>query len=203
MVIHELAHLITLEANGIPSFTFFLVIIGGASPIPKYSAKFKQLSWERQAGIFLAGALGNFVVILGAFILTQGNYITFNDFLKLLNLNGVLILWNLFPLWIWDGGRFAKIIFNSLAEDLDTKYEIALLVSFCTLVILLIAFGQLNFIHFWLFFWGLHWQSTHDEPYGSENPKAIPESHLKWWAVLFLIMISAGAIITGTTPNWL
>ena len=203
MVIHEVLHLIALEINGIPAFTFFLVIIGGASPLPNYTSKYEQLSWERQASVVLAGVIGNFLVMVGAYFLSQGNYIAYADFLKILNLNGVLVLWNLFPLWIFDGGRFAKILFNSISESEDTKYAIGLITGFlCILIIVLIISGKLSFTHFWLFFWGIQYQSRHDEPYGSEDRRAIPESHWKWWAALFLIMISVGAIIASTTPNW-
>jgi len=204
MVVHEIMHLIALESNGIPSLMFFLVVIGGASPFPKYASKFKKLPWERQAIVALAGVIGNFIVMLGTCFLTYCNYITYSDFLRIVNMNGVLILWNLFPLWIFDGGRFAKLLFDSISEDKDTTYVICLTTGFmCILIISLIIGGKLSFIHFWLFSWGLHWQSSHDDPYGSSRPEAIPESHWKWWAALFLIMISVGAIIVSTTPSWL
>ena len=203
MVIHEIMHLIAIEANGIPAQTFFLVIIGGAMPLWGHEKKYKKLSWERQATIALAGVTGNFIVILSSFILSQANYLTFNDLLRILNLNGSLILWNLFPLWIWDGGRFTKLLFNSISEDEDTKYQYAMLICFLAVVMALIAYGKLSFIHIWMFSWGLHWQASHDDPRGTYDPQSMPDSHHKWWAALYLAMICAGAIILGTTPNWI
>ncbi|PIU42610.1 MAG: hypothetical protein COS98_02040 [Parcubacteria group bacterium CG07_land_8_20_14_0_80_35_11] len=203
MIVHEIMHLIAIEANGIPAQMFFLVIIGGAMPLLGQESKYKKLSWERQAIIALAGVTGNFIVILSAFLLSQSNYLAFNDFLRILNLNGVLILWNLFPLWIWDGGRFAKLLFNSISEDEDTKYKYAMLVCFVAVVITLIIYGKLSFIHLWMFSWGLHWQASHDDPEGTYDPKSMLDSHHKWWAALYLLMICAGAIIAGITPNWL
>lgn len=203
MIIHELCHLIAIEASGIPAQMFFLVVLGGAMPLLGYEKKYKELSWEKQAIIALVGVVGNFIAILAAFCLVQTSYLKFDDFLKIANLNGSLILWNLFPLWIFDGGRFTKLLFNSISEEEDAKYEMILLACFGVVVIALIFLGKLSFIHLWLFSWGLHWQSTHDDPHGSENPKAISKSHCVLLAAIFIIMISLGAIILSTTPNWI
>ena len=204
MIIHESAHLIAFEVNKIPAMMLFLVILGGARPLPKYDSKFKQLPWERQAIIMLAGVIGNFAVILGAYLCSQYNYLTYNDFLRISNMNGLLILWNLFPLWIYDGGRFAKLFFDSVSEDSDMKYAIVLGAIFIgVLITLSIIWGKFEFIYVWLFLFGIQHKATRDDPYGSENPKAIPKSHQKWWAALYLLIISGGAIIVYVTPYWL
>lgn len=202
LVIHEAGHLLAFEANGIPARMFFLVILGGASPIRGYQSKFEQLPSERKASIILAGIGGNFIVMFGAYLLLQFNYLTYLEFLKILNLNGVLILWNLFPLWIFDGGHFAKLLFDSIPEDKDTKYAVILALGFfLALIAALIISGKISFVCLWLFTWGLHRQASHDDPYGSEKPEAIPGVRLKYWAMLYLIMISAGAILASVTPN--
>lgn len=204
MFIHELFHFLFFEINGIPSLMIFLVVIGGVSPIPGFGPKFSKLSWERQSMIILAGVLGNFVMMVIAYFLEAKGFISHIEFLKLLNLNGVLVMWNLFAFGKFDGGLFTKILFDSISENRDTKYEMGLTAAFLLIIIgLLIITGKYSLFNIALFFWGIHWQANHDDPYGSRNKKAIPVSHQKWWAIVYLIMIAAGAVITILTPTWL
>ena len=204
LVVHELLHLIAFELNGIPAKMYFLVVMGGTSEFKEYKEKFNNLPWERQSTIFLAGVLGNFIVIIASYFFYQMSCLTFNEFLAILNLNGVLILYNLIPLWIFDGGYFAKKLFDSIAENRDTEYEIALSGAFVGIVIaVLVISGNLDLISFLLVPLALHIRARRDDPMGSEDPKAIPVSHQKWWAALYLVLILIAAVIVANTASWI
>lgn len=204
IVVHEIGHLLAFEANGIPAKMFFAVLIGGAAPFKGYESKFKQLSWSRQAGIMLAGVTGNFVVMLGAFLIYKFGYLTCNELLRVMSLNAILIFWNLVPVWIFDGGRFAKILFNSIDEKRDKRFVLVITVFFFVTVLMLCFFSdKFLIVNACLLFWGLHYQSKHDDPAGSYSQKAISRSHQKWWATLYVIMLIAAAVIEALTPVWL
>ncbi len=51
LVIHELGHLVVLEANGIKTHLIFLVILGGAMPDPSCKDKLDKLPWSNKAAI--------------------------------------------------------------------------------------------------------------------------------------------------------
>lgn len=204
LIVHETAHLIVMEANKIPAKIIFLVILGGASPLSGNEPKLEKLPWERQVVIILAGVIGNFAIIIGSYVLSQFNYLSPGDFMKILNMNGVLILWNLIPISFFDGGKFTKLLFDSISEDRDSKFAIGLAIGFiCAVAVMTIITGNSNFFFVSFFLWNIHSRSKNDDPYGSENPKAIPRSHQKWWAALYLLMIVIAVVITFATPSWL
>jgi Zn-dependent protease len=203
MVIHELGHLIAFELNGVPARMIFLVVVGGASPFKDYNRKFNQLPWARQASIVLAGVGGNIILAIAAYFLYLNQGIPYMELMRLLNLTGLLIFWNLLPFWITDGAHFTKLLFNSVSENRDTKFEIGLVLWFSLVLFVLgIICGKISVGNLWFFLWGLHYQANHDDPRGSRSPMAIPEHHQKWWAALYLAIMTIGVVLMMTTPEW-
>jgi Zn-dependent protease len=204
VVVHEVFHYIAFELNGIPAKMYFLILMGGTTEFKEYKEDLKNLAWEKYSIAIMAGILGNFIVIAFSLIFCQINYLTFNEFLAILNLNGVLILYNLIPLWPFDGGYFARMLFDSIAENRDTHYEIAILGAFMgTLILVLFITGNLDLISFLIIPLALHIRVKRDNPLGSKDPKAIPISHQKWWAALYLILILISAIMVANTTSWI
>lgn len=204
VVVHELLHLLAFELNGIPAKMYFLILMGGTTEFKEYKEALKNLAWEKYSIVVMAGILGNFIVIAVSFIFCQINYLTLNEFLAILNLNGVLILYNLIPLWPFDGGYFARMLFDSIAENRDTHYEIAISGAFVGILIaVLFITGNLDLISFLIIPLALHIRARRDNPFGSKDPKAIPISHQKWWAALYLILILIGAVIVANTTSWI
>ncbi|MDD5032347.1 MAG: hypothetical protein PHR36_04915 [Patescibacteria group bacterium] len=203
---HELCHMIAYELMGIPSLMVFLVIIGGAGPIPddRILEKVKRLGWEPESAVILAGVCGNFLVIIGTYLLWFLGYATWDTFLRIMNLNAVLILWNLFPIGKFDGGQFAKRLFDSISENRDTKYEVAIMAFFVvTLMAVLFISGKYDPLNLIFMAWGLHYWANHDDPSACYDSRAIPESRQKYWATFYLLMISMSAIMVAISPQWL
>ncbi len=203
MFVHEMGHLIAFEINGIPSRMIFLIVMGGTSPIlERDNRRFDRLSWAKQSGAILAGVMGNIAIIIGALILCQTHFIAQNEFLKIVNLNALLIFWNLLPIGKFDGGHFSKMLFNSVAENRDTKFEIGLILWFSlTMIIIGILCGKFSFINFWLFSWGIHIRAKTDDLRGSYDHRAIPRKHQKWWAILYLLLMSTALILMYVVPQ--
>lgn len=203
---HELAHLLAYEALGIPSLMVFLVVLGGAAPMPFKSAldKARELNWEKESTVTLAGVVGNFLFIGGAYMLWFIGYGSWDYFLRITNLNALLIMWNLFPLWKFDGGQFTRKLFDSISESRDTRYEMAITLVFGAVsLILLILTGNVDPFNLIFLFWGLHYRANHDDPDGCYDERAIPEHRQKYWAAFYLIMLSAGVVMVALTPSWL
>ena len=222
VIIHELFHFVAFEANGIHARMFFLLVMGGTCELKSFKEKFVNLSLEKKAIIFISGVFGNIILIVVFFFLFKEGFLSQKEFFSALNLNSVLILYNLFPLWIFDGGYFAKTLFDSINNRRrDTDYELAMLAGFVgILMIIMIITGNLDITSFlaiplalhirarmlislrWIPF-DLHIRSRTEEPIGFESLKAIPMSRQKWWATLYLILILISAIIVANTTSWI
>ena len=222
VIVHEIFHYLAFEANKIPARMFFLFVMGGTMELKAFKEKLADLSLERKAIIFISGVFGNIFVIIAYFLFFRQGFLTQNEFLSVLNLNSVLILYNLFPLWIFDGGYFAKTLFNSINNRRrDTDYELAMMAGFVgILMIIMVITGNLDITSFlviplalhirarmlislhWVPF-DLHIRSRIEEPLGFKNPKSIPLSRQKWWAALYLILILISAIIVANTTSWI
>lgn len=200
---HETMHLIAFELNGIPAKMFFLLIIGGTVEFKEYKEALKSLAWEKHSIIVMAGVFGNFLVIAASFFVFRTGLMRFSEFLAIVNLNSVLILYNLIPLWPFDGGYFAKMFFNSMPKNRNNDYQISITASFIgILIITLFITGSLELISFLLIPFALYVRARKNNTFGPQNPNAIPVSRQKWWAAIYLILISVSAIIVANTTSW-
>jgi Zn-dependent protease len=204
IVAHELCHVLAMERCGIKTHFFIGAILGGAFPDPKYARRFQQLRWEDIAGITLAGVCGNILMMLATAMLWMGNVLTDASMSRILNLNAGLIAFNLLPLGILDGGRFAKALFDSVEEHLDHVYAIVIWAgALFAMGITTYLYGK-NAVFFALLLnWGLRQKATHDDPNGSFNFLAIPRAHQKWWALAYTILIGVGLFFEANTLVWL
>lgn len=221
VIVHEVFHFIAFKLNCIPAKMYFLIVAGGTSEFRNYKENFKNLAWERKSVIVLAGVFGNFLVIGVSYFLFQGNYIALNEFLAILNLNGVLILYNLIPLWPFDGGYFSSMLFDSITKKRNANYKFTLLGTFVGVSIVALEITNkleiISFIlipltlsirahlktNFCLKPFDLHiWSRKHDSM-EAEDFRAIPVVHQKWWAAFYLILILIGAVIVANTASWI
>lgn len=204
IVIHELGHWIVLEISGIRTYLIFLVILGGALPDPSLKRRHDALPWGRQAFINLAGVLGNVLMVFGAFVLRVLGYISDRELLSIANLNGSLILYNLFPLFIFDGGRFAKVLFNSVPEDKDFNYVFAIGIPYLVAAILAsILTGGYFLTGAFILLWGLQFQARNDDPNGSNHRLAMPPAETRRWAALYIALLCIGLWWMAITPSWM
>lgn len=202
IAVHELGHQLMMERNGLRTTLFFAVILGGA--VPHKPDQLKQLSWNQQASIYLAGVIGNVLVVVAGWLLFSVGVLSGEHASQIANVNGLLIMWNLVPWAIFDGGRFAKILFNSIPEDRDLRQ--VLLISFVIGVSaifgMLVVNGDVS-LAFLLMFWGLHFQAHHDDPTGSSSRLAMTRSQIKMWTVVYCGLMIFAMILVAKTPFWL
>ncbi len=204
IVVHELGHLAVLEANGIRTYLVFLVILGGAIPDPRQKERFDALSWNTKAGIYLAGVAANILVIVAYGILYGAGAVTGAELMQVANLNGSLILFNLLPFGIFDGGRFTKVLFDSVSEDRDRDFVHGMaitigIVGIATAILTL----QFYFGTIYLIFWGLRLQSKRDDPKGSYDRRAMTVEEQRTWAGAYVFLVALGITLLSTTTDWL
>jgi Zn-dependent protease len=204
IIVHELGHLVMLEVNGIRTYLFFAVILGGAMPAPSLKPKLDKLCWNSKAGIYLAGVIGNCLAVLVAGLLSASGYLTEQQYLSVVNLNGLLILYNLVPWFIFDGGRFAKVLFDSVPEHLDGKYVRMLGIGYIMAAIAATFISGANFIiGGYIIFWGLHLQSRKDDPRGSHHALAMRPHQTRTWAMIYFLLLLIGLALIAATPHWM
>ncbi|MBU1890446.1 hypothetical protein KJ782_03050 [Patescibacteria group bacterium] len=207
LVIHELAHLITMEAYGIKGHIAFLAILGGAMPDKDYERVMQRLPWTKVAAIALAGATACVIVIIVSFLLGLLKVLPLEDVLRIVSLNGWIILLCLIPRWMFDGGYFIKALFNSISEDRDARYvEIMTSVIGIAMIALLVykAKHMLQFIPvFFLIFWGLQFWSTHDNPRGSRSQLAMTRTQQARWAVYYVFLVIVGLVAAATIKTYM
>ncbi|MFC1662719.1 hypothetical protein ACFL04_00955 [Patescibacteria group bacterium] len=203
VVLHEIGHLIVLEANGIKTYLVFLVILGGAIPDPKHKDKYLGLPHHTLAQIYLAGVTLNLLMVLGSVVLYWLGDISARELGQITNLSGIMILFNLLPIWIFDGGRFAKIFFDSSPEDKDTGYVIKFTAIIGVVFFLLTLLTEYSFIFsLLLLFWGLHFRANHDDPMGSHSKQAMSKKQLKGWAYYYAALMILAAYFMASTDKW-
>lgn len=201
IIVHELGHFIVLEASGIRTHLIFAVIFGGAISSKR---QLNQLPWSRCALMSLAGVMGNALLVISSIILYLVGILTSTQLSQIVNLNGALILWNLMPLWILDGGRFAKVIFDSLPEGRDTAYVYKIWIPFSIVALIAGALsGHLFLINAFLIQIGLHRRADYDDPKGSTDPQAITENQVKKLTNLYLGLLTSAVVMLAITRSWI
>lgn len=203
-VIHELSHWSLMELNGVRAHIFFATIFGGAIPDRRYADRLAKLGWSNLAAIYLAGVGGNLAIILGTFLLYWPGWLAYGELLKVWNLNGTLILLNLIPIGMLDGGRFAKILFDSIPEKRDKRFAVSIAASFGILVFILsVLSGRLEFWPIIVVYFGLQSQAERDDPAGSENRLAMNKKAQIFWSAVYTLLLCIGAAFFMITPLWM
>jgi len=122
---------------------------------------------------------------------------------KIANLNGVLVLYNLLPIGMFDGGRFVKILFDSIPEDKDGSFVLIIAAIFYVATLLLSALTNNVFLFSVpLLLWGLHHYATHDDPEGSYSSKAMTETQIGIWTFVYILLLLFGAVTMSVTQPW-
>lgn len=201
LLVHEIGHWLALEAYGIRAFMFFAVLLGGA--VPQDTKKLKTLPWSKQVVITLAGPAGNVAVVLGAVVLQQLGYLTGDELSRITNINGALIAFNLVPISILDGGRFAKYLFDSIPERRDGHYVKYMAIAVYTVAIIVwAANGEHYFITAAMVLWGASHKSRNDDPSGSRNRLAMNEKQYNASLVCYVALMALGIAFSAFTPPW-
>ncbi len=203
VVAHEVAHVIALESNRIKTWIAFYVLFGGARPTSGQKKKLKDLSWSVLAWIFLAGTTANLLLIVFSLLMGWSHQVAHEKALLLVNLNGAFIICNLVPVWKFDGGQFAKVLFDSVPEHLDGKYVDLMFLALGAAAFVLILMTKAFAIIIPLIFWGIQFQSTHDDPNGSSNKLAMTTTQRRLWAGYYVFLLVVGLAAAMLTPSWI
>ena len=203
IVAHELCHLAVMERYGVMTHLVFLVILGGAVPDLNCNQQLDSLKWGQLANISMAGVAGNLVVGLAAIVLYQLGGLTAAEMGSVVNLNGILIFSNLIPFGIFDGGRFAKVFFNSVPEAEDHAYVLWIGMILVPLAfILLFIYKQDVVTMLGLLLWGLSFRAKNDDPRGSRSPLAMTRMQQVYWAAAYTATVCCGMLMVATTKSW-
>jgi Zn-dependent protease len=204
IMVHEMGHLIAFEAFGIKTHIFFLVILGGALPDPKYQHIFEKFSSTKKATIYFAGIAGNLAIVLVSWLLFGLDAIDRETFGRIANLNGNLVLFNLLPLWTLDGGRFAGLLFDSIPESQDTSYaKLIGIVTIGGLIAVMIASNKMLLLPAVLMIHGLKKKSETDDPHGSSRRGAFRSGERFVWIGMWIAFVLIGAALYASNPDFI
>ena len=202
VVVHECAHAIVMTIYGLKPLMFFALVIGGA--MPTQIEKMKQLPWSRMAAITLAGPFANLVLVGVGALLYLGDIVTIRQFDQIASVNTQLFFLNLLPFSILDGGRFTKLLFDSVPEHLDLRFAPTLGVALVAIVFVTSIFThRTTALTTMIFYFGLVHRAFRDDPVGSRNRQAIKPQEQIRWAVFYGAMLCVGGVLFNMIPDWM
>lgn len=202
--IHELGHYVVIESYGVKCFMFFAVLIGGVGPQKSYVSKYKDFGWDKLAKISLAGVIGNLIAVVTGGLLYLLGHVSADDLNRIADINAGLIMWNLLPVGFLDGGKFARMFFDSSPEHLDGQYFKKMTIAVVTtiIVITIITFKPF-FLFAVLFVNGLMKRANEDDEEGSRSKKAMTKKQLCIWGTVYIALIMVSIAISGFTKPWI
>lgn len=188
---HELGHAFFMERYGLRARILLLVVMGGAFTSLE---KMSTLSWRKQSNIALAGVCVNALIAMISVLLYICGVLDSGTTRFTAMINGSMIVWNLIPVGPFDGGRFCKLLFNSIPEDQDLTIARHLKRAALPAFMVLLMFFYIDMmIPMTLTVLGLTNQATHDDPNGSYSPQAMNSGEIKRLSWLYIGLLYSGA----------
>ncbi len=201
VLIHEFGHWVAMEMNGVRAHVFIAVIVGGT--VPEDESRMKSLSWAKQSVITLAGPAGSLLVVALAVIMNYAGMLDDLSMSRIANANGALLLFNLIPIGPLDGGRFAKLLFDSVPEQKDWLYALTIVWSVLAVILFVSTVStESYFFSALLVLWSTKKQSLKDDPCGSSNKKAMTTAECQIATAIFLALIGMGIMLEATSLSW-
>lgn len=153
ILLHEFGHVLTAKLYGYKTDTITLMLFGGVAEVNyDFRKNPKSEFW-----ITIFGPLVNFLIfciitaaVVIFYIFTGFDYekqktnLFLNFILELGNLNLLLMLFNLLPIFPMDGGRILRSLVNVFSKDFDKATKIAASVGVVFGIFLLIACFMYN-----------------------------------------------------------
>lgn len=203
VAVHEACHWAMMEKYGVKAHVFFLVILGGAIPDKTGIKRLDSLSWSKHSAIVLAGVIGNLALVVGAFALSVFGLMSDKHLGQFVQLNAGLILFNLLPFGILDGGQFAKLLFNSLPEARDLVYARVIAIgAMVGSLACMISFRNFPAIIQMLFAFGAYTGAVRDDPTGSHDRRAMDLASCRRWTAVYLGLIVISMLLTIGTADY-
>ena len=196
---HEYGHWVMMHRYGLRPFMFILVIVGGAAPSDVEALK--KLHRRQLAFIMLAGPLANLILlIVGLFLSHYTSWVAYGKAMS--HINAGLIVFNLLPFGPLDGGRFVKLLFDSLDEKTDQL--VSRMGAGATIIVALVMLGTGHFsLYPALLVTGVLRASTKDDPEAWRDERAMSPN--VGWAtfVVWLMMWGVAMACHLYLPSWL
>lgn len=201
VLVHEIGHWMFMEYYGIRAHIFFAIIFGGA--VPEDTEKYDDLPWIKKSTILLAGPGGNVVVVVVGVLLYLIEVIDGDQLGRLVNINGGLISLNLIPFGILDGGRFAKLLFDSVPERYDDRY-LATITIVSTLMIIVSGYVTGNYYlpTAAMIFIGANKLSKNDDQFGSYDSRAMSLGQCRGAMYVYLTLLTIGIVLEALSMAW-
>ncbi|OGL61158.1 hypothetical protein A2752_01785 [Candidatus Uhrbacteria bacterium RIFCSPHIGHO2_01_FULL_46_23] len=192
---HELCHAVVLESSGVKTLMVFMAVGAGVMPVPQAVARYKDLHSSRMAAVTLAGVTGNLVIALAATAMKSAGILnaSWTDWIRLTNAG--LIGLNLLPAGTLDGGRFARLLFDSVSEDHDYRFARLMGAVIMLAVGLTIAFHHRFTPLAPLIIIQLYKRANDDDPWGSASKKAMTLPQQRAWATAYIALFCTATIL--------
>ncbi len=203
LLIHELGHWLMFEINGVKAHIFFAIILGGAVPASDSIVRFKRLRWSQRAAIYLAGVVGNLLMVIGALALYGAGFLSERHLEQVANLNGILIALNLLPAGMLDGGRFTNLLFDSISENRDWRFAMTIGAAIGITLLVASLTSDTSWIgtNFMLYV-GLVVKAKNDDPRGSFHRLAMTRRQQRWFTMVYVLLFVSGVLLSSWTPSW-
>lgn len=200
IALHEIGHAISFKRHGVQTFMFFAVILGGVAPLDHKKAD--ALPDAAKMEVALAGMAGNIAACLIALALATVNLLSWELMLRVLNINALLMLWNLLPFWNFDGGRAMKLLFDSVPEHRDQAFVTGITASVFVCGAIAIVIGSLDLVPLLLLIFGVQRRAGKDDPEGSTKPTAMNSQQQCFWARVYAATAGIAVLGIAVTPHW-
>lgn len=199
--LHECGHWLMMRSYGLRAGMIFIPPLGAAVyPDKEYKETFKSLPRLADVVISLAGPVVNIALAgVGLFIATTSENPKLG--LAFASINASLALFNLLPVAIFDGGRYARALFASTNEEQDK--QLAVIFSIIGLVVggAMLITGKLDYYALMLVY-GAQIYSRTDNPADAESPRSMNWTQSKRSAIIYIVLIAASWILVQSIPNW-
>lgn len=197
IAIHEFGHMLAVYAYGGKPNLLFIPLLGAATLYT--NEEFERLNWFQRAILGLSGCIFNFLILVASILIYQfgegGKY-----WLFLTALNSSLVVFNLLPLGIFDGGHFARALFSSLDEKDDRLFARAVTSLSYIACFTLAVMGKLTFFHVGIAF-GMLDGSRKDDPREAYSPRAMTRSQAIWLTLFYCLMLFVAMVIDVYMPS--
>jgi len=197
LLAHELGHMAAFAVYGVTCHLIAIPFLG-AGAIPTDQKAFAGFSDFRKSVAVLAGPVVNLVLMFAGFAIAGSDRPLG---LTIAGINASLAAFNLLPISITDGGRFAKALFASLNEENDLK--VALTASVLALIMALSLGLAGKFVYFPILL-AIFFQrgAKQDNPRETYAPGAMNLKTATVMLAVYTVTLVPAYLATIFLPNW-
>ncbi len=190
LLVDLFGHMIAYRLYGIETKLTFFMLGEAIHPIEKHEYRKKRENWAHLARIQLSGAMANLLFIFIALIFSVAKILDYHHFVQIVLINCLFMISSLIPLWELDGGRFAKLLFDSTPKRHDMGR--ALMMISCLSFLFLVAYLQLYPVFLYvllIYITGLLYAAVSSKRRASKSPRAISKKERHQLTAFYLTLV--------------